>query len=58
MTNISPYNAWTGTDQGIEAKAYFHLGRIYWVMGDLDEALVLFKKSKASSEVLFGSNHA
>jgi hypothetical protein len=57
MTNMSPHNAWTGADQELEAKAYFYLGRIYWVIGDLDEALVLFKKSKASSEVLFDPNH-
>ncbi len=57
MTNISPHNAWTCADWELEAKAFFYLGRIYWVMGDLDEAQVLFKKSKASSDALFGSNH-
>ena len=57
MSNMSPYNAWTGADKELEAKAYFYLGRAYWAMGALNEAQVLFKKSKASSEVLFGPNH-
>ena len=57
MSNMSPYNAWTGADKELEAKAYFYLGRAYWVMGALSEAQVLFKKSKASSEILFGPKH-
>ena len=57
MSNLSAYNAWTGADKELEAKAYFYLGRAYWVMGALNEAKVLFEKSKANSEVLFGPNH-
>ncbi len=52
LNNVSPYNAWTAADDELEAKAYLYLARAYWVMGDLPEAQVLFKTSKASSEVV------
>ena len=55
MNNISPYDAWSGANDELDAKAYFYLARAYWVIGDLSEAQVSFKKSKASSEVVF--NH-